>query len=196
MDLFDKIRDFKLYLTEEEKSLATVEKYTRDVKAFCSFINGRQLTKHEVIEYKNKIADEYAATSVNSMIISVNSFLRFIKCHECCVKLLKIQRQIFINEEKELTVTEYKRLINTAKGTRLGLIIRTICETGIRVSELKHITVSALENGKAVVKCKSKTRIIFIPVTLRKLLLKYVKKNGISDGSVFVTKNGKSMKIY
>ena len=100
---------------------------------------------------------------------------------------------MFVNEKKELTTAEYRRLLKAAQGTRLELVIQTICETGIRVSELKYITVDAVEQGRAVVDCKNKTRVIFIPSPLRKILLQYIKKSGIQAGSVFVTKTGKPL---
>ncbi len=188
-----RITDFENYLIEEEKSNATIEKYLRDVNAFSSYLYSRELSKSEVIAYKKTIAEDYAPASVNSMLVSINSFLKFIGRADCCVKLLKIQRQIFANEKKELSTAEYKRLLEAAKNTRLALVIQTICETGIRVSELRYITAEAVNQGKAVVDCKNKTRIIFIPSPLRKVLLVYMKKSGIKAGSVFVTKNGKPL---
>ena len=193
MNLFNKISDFKFHLESEEKSLATIEKYTRDVSAFCRYISDRGLAKNEVIEYKKKISCEYAPASINSMLISINSFLRFLKRDDCCVKLLKIQRQIFANEDKELTKEEYRRLLNASKGTRIGLIIQTICETGIRVSELEYITVEAVNLGKTTVECKSKARVIFIPTELRKILKKYITEANVLSGSVFVSKSGKAL---
>ncbi len=188
-----RITDFENYLIEEEKSNATIEKYLRDVNAFASYLYSRELSKGEVIAYKKSITEDYAPASVNSMLVSINSFLKFIGRADCCVKLLKIQRQIFANEKKELTTSEYKRLLEAAKNTRLALVIQTICETGIRVSELRYITAEAVSQGKAVVDCKNKTRIIFIPSPLRKVLLGYIKKSGIEAGSVFVTKSGKPL---
>ncbi len=193
MDLFNKINDFEFHLSEEEKSCATIEKYIRDVRAFCRYMTNKNLVKQEVIEYKKKISEEYAPASVNSMLISVNSFLRFIKCAECCVKLLKIQKQMFVNAERELTKQEYRRLLTVSKGTRIELIMQTICETGIRVSELRYITVESVNSGKAIVECKNKTRVIFIPMALRKILKQYIKKSSITCGSVFVSKNGKAL---
>ncbi len=186
----NQITDFKNYLLEEEKSEATVEKYIRDVHSFEAFLSSRDLCKAEVIAYKKKIAENYSPRSVNSMLVSINSFLKYIGHGEFCVKLLKIQRQMFANEKKELVAAEYKRLLLAAKNTRLSLVIQTICETGIRVSELKYITIEAVNAGKAVVDCKNKTRVIFIPSPLRKILLNYIKKSGIKTGSVFVTKSG------
>lgn len=189
----EQIRSFALHLHEDEKSEATVEKYIRDVSAFSSFLRERELTKQEVIEYKKQISENYAPASVNSMIVSINSFLDFIGFHDLRVKLLKIQRQMFVSEKKELTAAEYRRLLKAAQGTRLALVIQTICETGIRVSELEFITVEAVECGRAVVDCKNKTRVILIPTALRKILLQYIKKTGVKAGSVFVTKTGKKL---
>lgn len=189
----EQIRSFALHLHEDEKSEATVEKYIRDVSAFSSFLRERELTKQEVIEYKKQISENYAPASVNSMLVSINSFLDFIGFHDFRVKLLKIQRQIFVSEKKELTAAEYRRLLKAAHGTRLALVIQTICETGIRVSELEFITVEAVECGRAVVDCKNKTRVILIPTALRKILLQYIKKTGVKAGSVFVTKTGKKL---
>lgn len=189
----EQIRSFALHLHEDEKSEATVEKYIRDVSAFSSFLRERELTKQEVIEYKKQISENYAPASVNSMLVSINSFLDFIGFHDFRVKLLKIQRQMFVSEKKELTAAEYRRLLKAAHGTRLALVIQTICETGIRVSELEFITVEAVECGRAVVDCKNKTRVILIPTALRKILLQYIKKTGVKAGSVFVTKTGKKL---
>lgn len=187
------ISHFENYLIQEEKSDATVEKYLRDVGAFGEFLKDRELTKQEVMEYKRQITDTYAPASVNSMLVSVNSFLTFIERADCRVKLLKIQRQMFISEKKELTAPEYRRLLKAARGTRLELVIQTICETGIRVSELRFITVESVECGRAVVDCKNKTRVILIPTPLRKRLLQYIKRTGLKAGSVFVTKTGKPL---
>lgn len=193
MSVLSKVNDFKDFLTEEEKSEATIEKYIRDVRFFGVFISTREITKQEVMEYKKRLVESYAPASVNSMLVSLNCFLHFIERSDCCVKLLKIQRQMFVSEKKELTTAEYRRLLKAAQGTRLELVIQTICETGIRVSELKYITVEAVEQGRATVDCKNKTRVIFIPSPLRKILLQYIKKSGMVAGSVFVTKNGKPL---
>lgn len=188
--LKDTVWQFGQYLIQEEKSSATIEKYLRDVRAFYTYLNGRPVSKEETILYKEKLTRQYAAASTNSMLVALNCFLRFLERPDCCVRLLKIQRQIFASEDRELTREEYKRLVRAAADTRLALVIQTICGTGIRVSELRHITVEAVRSGKAVVRCKNKTRIIFIPTRLQKLLLNYIKKAGLTAGPVFISKNG------
>ena len=189
------VEKFKEHLRLEEKSENTIEKYIRDVKAFSSYVNGRTVSKEITIEYKQALLEKgYAVRSINSMIASLNSFFLFIGKTDLIIKTIKEQRQLFCSEEKELSKEEYTRLVSAAKrkgNWRLSLIIQTICGTGIRVSELKYITVEAVERGEAVVLCKGKRRSVFIVKALQKMLLKYIKAQKIKTGSVFVTKKGK-----
>lgn len=191
------ISNFKIYLQNEEKSTNTIEKYIRDVKAFAVYANSLDVTKEMVIAYKNKlINDNYAARSINSMIASLNSLFVFVGWEDLKVKSIKLQRQIYCPEEKELTKAEYVRLVNTAKqkgNERLNLLIQTICSTGIRVSELQYITVEAVKCGEAVVSLKGKTRSVFIVRDLQKKLLRYAAEQGIKSGAIFVTRSGKAM---
>lgn len=187
------IHRFKRHLKAEEKSAATVEKYLRDIRCFCDFLADRQISKEETISYKEYLTQRYAPASVNSMLVALNCFLRFIGQADCCVKQLKIQRQMFCGEEKELTQSEYQRLVKAAGDSQLSYILQTICGTGIRISELQSITVEAVRLGKAVVNCKNKTRVIFIPAPLQNILKKYIKKTDLKAGSVFVNRNGKPL---
>ena len=128
------------------------------------------------------------------MIASVNAFLEFLGRPECRVKSLKIQPQAFCPEEKELTRAEYQRLVDAAKrkgNERLALLIQTICGTGIRVSELRFITVESAKRGEAVVNCKGKTRTVFLVKELRKQLLRYCAEQKIRTGCIFITKTGR-----
>ncbi len=189
------IECFKKYLREEEKSENTVQKYLRDVRAFAAYLGGAEVTKKSVIAYKNKLlCENYAVRSVNSMLASLNSLFAFLGWTDCRVKSIKLQRQIYCPEEKELTKAEYMRLVNTAKqknNERLNLILQTICGTGIRVSELQYITVEAVKNEEAIVSLKGKTRSVFIVKELQKKLLRYAAEQKIQTGSIFITRTGK-----
>lgn len=188
---------FKKYLREEEKSENTIEKYLRDVRAFAAYLGGAVVIKETVIAYKNKLLSEnYAVRSVNSMLASLNSLFSFLGWTDCKVKSIKLQRQIYCSEEKELTKAEYIRLVHTAKqkgNERLNLILQTICGTGIRVSELQFITVEAVKNGEAIVSLKGKTRSVFIVKELQKKLLRYAAEQNIQSGFIFITRTGKPM---
>lgn len=188
---------FAQHLRQEEKSEATIQKYIRDVNRFAEFARGQEVTKEVVIRYKHELlASGYAPRSINSMLASINSLFLFLGWHGFRVKSVKVQVQTFCQEEKELTKSEYQRLCRTAekkRNGRLSLILQTICCTGIRVSELAFITVDAVKCGVAVVRCKAKTRKIFLVSGLRKKLLRYIAQEKISYGAVFITKTGKAV---
>jgi integrase/recombinase XerD len=193
----DKISSFAIYLKNEEKSRNTIEKYIRDVKLFFAYVKSVEITKEKVIAYKNKlICDNYAIRSVNSMIASINSLFVFLGWLDLKAKNIKLQRQIYYPEEKELTKAEYIRLCRTAErkhNERLNLILQTICGTGIRVSELRFITVEAVKSNVAIVSLKGKTRLVFIVKELKKKLLRYAKNQNIKSGMIFVTRTGKAI---
>ena len=192
------IGEFKTYLYGEERSKATIEKYMRDVMHFYKYLpdNDKTVTKEKLVAYKNSLSEEYKVSSINSMLVALNGLLDYLNLKNLKLKLHKVQRTVFYEEERELTKDEYKRLLDTAlkkKDKRLYMLLQTICGTGIRVSEHKYITVEAVKEGKAVVRNKGKTRTVFIPKKLKKLLKDYCKQENISAGAVFITKNGRPM---
>ena len=192
----EKITEFKCYLSEEEKAEATVEKYIRDITAFMKWLCGKSVEKAVVLEYKQRLMETYAPASVNSILSSLNNFFAFSEWFSCKVKTLKIQRQTFLRQDRELTKAEYGRLLNAAKNKknwRLYLLMQTICSTGIRISELRFVSVEAVKAQRAVINCKGKVRQVILPKQLCKMLLKYIKESNIKNGYVFATKTGKPL---
>ena len=187
------IQKFELHLYEEEKSTNTVEKYLRDIRFFAKWLNERSLDKTAVLEYKKFLCEKYALSSVNSILSSLNTFFSFFDHHTLKVKTLKIQKQIFADKDRELTKTEYEKLLvvaKKAKNYRLYCLMQTIGSTGIRISELKFITCEAVKSGIAKINCKGKVRQILLSKHLCKMLKSYAKKMRIYSGSVFVSKSG------
>ena len=191
------VSQFENHLRMEEKAQNTIEKYIRDITAFAEYLCGKAISKELAIAYKQHLQDSgYAVRSINSIIASINALFGFVGLYDCRLKSLKIQKQIYCPEEKELTKTEYVRLINAAKykkNERLSLLIQTICGTGIRVSELQYITVEAVKSGEAVVSLKGKTRTVFIVRELRRKLLRYAAEQEIKSGLIFITRTGKPL---
>lgn len=190
----DMIYQYKNYLISEEKSKATIEKYVHDLLVFCEWLENEPMTKSKALEYKAVLTEKYAPASVNSVLASLNGFFMYNEWFDLKIKNLKIQRKIFCQSEKELTKTEYERLLKAAKNkknNRIYLVMQTICSTGIRVSELKFITVDAVQTGRTAVKLKGKIRTILLPKELCRLLREYIREKNIESGSVFVTKTGK-----
>lgn len=150
---------FREELIRDEKSEATVEKYLRDLKSFVRYGGEEPLNKELVVRYKQSLTERYAPASVNSMLAAVNRFLKWLGRGDCTVKSLKIQPRSF--RERELTREEYYRLLRAAKEAgkeRLWLLLQTVGTTGIRISELRFITVEAVGQGSARVRLKGKNR--------------------------------------
>ena len=182
-------------LRQEEKSSLTIGKYIRDIRAFSGFLGGQPVSKERVIAFKQSLIEQgYAVASVNSMLAAVNALVEYLGLRDCRVRFLRVQKRIYCPEEKELTKAEYIRLLETSKSQRqLNLILRTICATGIRVSELQYFTLEAVKRGEVTVRCKNKSRSVYIPAELRALIMSFAKKNGIQSGAIFVGKSGKPL---
>lgn len=187
------IKSFNDYLINEEKAQATVNKYLHDVGEFQIWLGEQELCKTAVLAYKSHLCEHYAPASVNAALSSLNSFFNFMEWYDLRVKNLKIQKQIFASADKELSKAEYDRLLQAAKqkkNERLYLLIQTICSTGIRVSEVRYVTVEAVNRGVSEINCKGKRRRVFLPKQLCQILKQYIKEQKIKSGAVFVTKNG------
>ena len=190
------LRQFAAYLRDQEKSCSTIAQYNRGLAALHRFLQGAPVTKHALIAWKEHLMRHYAAASVNAMLAAVNGFLSFCGWSDGRVKPLKIQRELFCREEQELSREEYLRLVRAAVQSgneRLSLVLQTICSTGIRVSELLFITAEAVRGGRAVVRCKGKTRYILLPERLRRALSAYLAKQKRAAGPVFITRTGKPL---
>ena len=188
---------YAAHLREEECSRGTIEKYLRDVRTFAQWLGTRELTKETAVEWKEQLsAKGYAPVTINSMLSALNGFFTFIGRGDCHVKFLKIQRRMFRAESKALTREEYMRLVSAAEArgdARIALLLETICATGVRVSEVRYITVEAARQGVAEISLKGKIRTIIIPGKLRKKLLKYAGKRKIASGEIFLTRSGRGM---
>ena len=190
------IKKYICSLREQERSENTVKSYNRELLSLQLYLDDKPITKDKLLSYKTMIALQYAPSTCNVSIAAINSMLKYLCRPDLTLAPLKIQKQIFEPEDRELTRKDYDRLIRAANlngQDRLSLIIQTICSTGIRVSELQYITVEAAKEGKCAVNNKGKSRIVFIPAQLQKLLKKYVVKQNITAGSIFVSRNGKPL---
>lgn len=188
---FDQFED---YLRHDEREESTIEAYLRSLTRFAEWADGRAVTKELAMEWKTALAEAgYRPISVNAMLAAVNKFFTCMGREDCKVKYLKLQRQMFRKSEKDLSKEEYQRLVQAAheKGDlRMELILETICATGIRVGELKYITVEAVRAGVAEIALKGKIRTILLPHRLCRKLQKYAKQQKIASGKIFLTQDG------
>ena len=191
------LAEFWDYLKGEERAEGTMEKYLRDVGAFAAWLEGRAVTRERAAAWKEHLlAAGYKPVTVNSMLAALNSFFRFAGWEDCRVRFVKVQRRMFREGDRELTRQEYERLLETARSLgkeRLALLMETICATGIRVSEVKYITLEAARSGRAEIALKGKIRTILLPGKLCRKLAKYARHKKIASGEIFLTGSGRSL---
>ena len=191
------IEQFARYMEEEERAAATVKMYARNVRELMAWLAGREVTKELAVAWKERLMGQgHAPATVNAKLAAANAFFKFCGRHDCCVKALRLQRRAFRDPGRELTKAEYERLVAAAMDSgqpRLALLMETICGTGIRVSEVRYITVEAAVAGRAEIALKGKIRTIMLPGKLCRKLVKYARKKKIASGEIFLTRSGKSL---
>ena len=190
----ENITGFRQYLISSEREENTIKQYIRTIQRLMAWLCGRSVDKELLLAYKDDLKTRYSPASVNAAIAAINGFFLFYERYDLKLNFLRLQRKIFSDPERELSRNEYDALINAAKTTgqiRLMHMIQTIFSTGIRVSELKYITVESLKTGTVEIDSKGKHRIVYLPYKLRKRLEKYAKKQKIASGSIFITRTGR-----
>lgn len=180
----------------DERAKGTVEKYRRDLAGFAAWLGGRPVGTGTAAEWREHLlASGLAPVTVNSKLSALNSFFRVLGWN-CRVKFIKVQRRVFREQSRELSREEYHRLLTAARSTgreRLALLLETICATGIRVSEVRYITVEAARAGRTDVSLKGKVRTLLLPEKLCRKLLSYARTQKNASGEIFVTRSGKSL---
>ena len=189
------MEEFKEYLYERENAEATIQKYLTDIRTFFRFLGDDMIiNKKRLLSYKEWLKDSYMVNSANSILAALNQFLEFLGLGVWKIKRFKMQKALFLDEDRELTEAEYRKLLKTALADgkyQLALCMETIASTGIRISELPAITVEAVKKNFIEETNKGKYRRIYLPKEIRKKLLHYAEEQKIESGPIFVTRNGK-----
>lgn len=191
------IVQYGVYLREQERSVATIEKYTRALERFYAWLpEEKSVDKLRLIAYKEVLEKNYAPAGANAEIAAINGFCRHMEWLDCIIKPFRIQRRVFAAPERELSRNEYLALVNAAerkKDHRLALLLQLVASTGIRVSEIKYVTVEALEQGRVHIHLKGKIRTVLLPGKLCSKLRKYQIAQRIKEGMLFCTRSGKAL---
>lgn len=188
------LQSFKDVLYNNEKSRATIDKYVRSMERLSEFLEGRDISKELLIRYRDELLQKCKAQTVNGVLSAINAYLDYCGMSDMKMRLLRVQRQPFLEASRELSREEYKRLLSAArrrKDHRLYMLLLTLGSTGIRISELVFITVEAVRNGQAQINLKGKNRTVILQKELCSKLGMYVKKRGIKSGSIFQTRSGR-----
>lgn len=195
MRLQNILKRYTEWLVYREYSASTIQKYTGALTRFFSETRAEEIPDREIVAaWRDSLtAKGYTPSTVNAMLAAVNDYQESIDNPAGKAKPLKRQRRIFSDPGRELTRTEYFRLLNAARqagNRRSELLLETICSTGIRVSELQCITAEAVQRRKASIRCKGKCREILLPVALCNRLTRWCREQHIGSGPVFLSRRG------
>ena len=187
---------FETYLRYEEKSESTISKYLHDVGEMLDFMGQAGLSKDLLMQYRGHLSSQCRACTVNGKLSAVNAYLKCMGLEGHKVKFLKVQKRIYIDEKRELTEQDYRRLLETAfrmGKQQLYFLMLVLYGTGIRISELPYVTVEAIHQGKAEIYMKGKYRVIIFPRNLVRQLKEYTRDADIKSGCIFRTKGGRCL---
>jgi len=190
-----KIAAFRQHLHNLERAGSTIEKYVREVSEFADWLKNRQITKAVAVEYKARLSGVRSPSGVNGSVAALNAFFTFIS-NDVRLNSIRTQAKTFLPQDKELTRSDYERLLFTARqlgNEQLRNVLLTLCSTGIRVSELRFVTVEAAQSGYIEITNKGKTRRTPVPSRLATELLRYSAQRHIFGGYLFVTRTGKPL---
>lgn len=168
-----------------ELSSSTILKYVTDINQWLN-VAPEIVSKAHILTYKEKMCEKYKFTSANSKIISINRYLKWLGFKELVVKTKKIQQadglENMISKEWYLKMLHYA---NTHNRRKMYCIMRTIAQTGIRIGELKFVTVEAVKEGSIIVWNKGKFRTVYFTDNLSQELLQYCKECECTTGIIF-----------
>lgn len=204
MNLKQQFEDWVLILRENELSKNTIRQYSTSIFNFLEFLNGEELNKSKLIQYKEEfLRNKFrTANSINIHIVILNKFIKYLffeesekKYHELKLKELKQQKKMIVDEA--INHNDFARMIRAANKYNMqdiALIIKILTKTGIRVSELKYFTFENLKD-EIVVENKGKIRYIPIRQDLKKEIKLYCKNHKIKSGFIFVSPKDKNKMI-
>lgn len=188
-DLRNALEDFTSQMKNEEKAPGTIRLYRGQITRYLDWLEAHEIEEpgqEDLLAYKKEMQAEKSVSYTNNSLTILNKYMGFcgVDAH---AKQIKTQSKGSNNET--LSRSDYERLLRWSKKMdkeRLYLIMKTLAGTGIRIEELKYITVEAVQGrGAVTVTNKGKTREIIIGKELRKLLRKYCKDNDLTSGIIF-----------
>lgn len=202
------VKDYNIMLKTDERRDNTIRDYTLALRDFCEYmksVNGdtnlSNITKLDVVRYKDSLSNIpykdnkfYIPRTINNRISGINKYLHLTNRDMMKVNTITITEDPFLNEETMIVDREIKLLEEEAyrRGKmRLYYMIKVFRCIGIRVSEIKYITVEAINNGITYVHNKGSVHPIVIPDDLKKELTSYYKSLGIKSGCIFLTRGKK-----
>lgn len=183
--------NFVIWLKKHQLSQKTIQSKKSCCRTFFSRTELSPETYREYIE--EMVEDEKKPTTINNMINSVNSYVRFLgdsghpECLEWAQMCRKVLKQQYLDDV--LSMPDYEFLLKKAealKEWRVYLYARIAGTTGMRMCEMLQIKREHIEHGCVDIYGKgAKRRRIYFPTAMREKVLSILDTLGLKSGYVF-----------
>ena len=168
----------------------TITSYCKAVEYFCRQYG--ELNKKNLLSYKGWLVENYKAKTVNLRLQALNRYLDFVKKPNLKMKFIKVQQQNFL--ENVISDADYRffcRKLKAEKRINWYFVVRYLCATGARISELLQIKVEHVEAGYLDLYGKGgKLRRLYIPKRLKAETDKWLAETGRASGYLFCNRFG------
>lgn len=188
----DKIlKEYRDFLISQDKAKSTISTYVRQVKHFMGACGRNPSNRNVVDQYVEILKRKYKPTTVNLYAIAINSYLKWSGNEDMRIHTKKLKKTFVL--ENVISDEDYRMMLEYARETgreKYYYIMRVLAGTGIRIGELRYITVENVKRGRGVVYNKGKCREIFISARLQQVLMEYCRQGNIYEGAIFTGTTG------
>lgn len=181
---------FEIFLNEHDLSENTITAYLYALRQYSQ--RYKTVSRKGLREYKMFLIENYRPQTVNLRIRAINCYLESIKKESWKLSMVKVQQKPFLeNVISEADYLYFKNCLQQGNEMYWYFVVRFLAATGARVSELVQIKAEHVQMGYFDLYSKGgKLRRIYIPATLQKETLTWLKKQNRLSGFIFLNKYG------
>lgn len=184
------LNEFESHLRQNNLATNTIHSYLKAIEQFHSLYDS--VTKKNLLSFKGYLIEQYKPKTVNLRLQAINRYLEFLQKDKLKLKFVKIQQQNFL--ENVISDADYRFFVKKLKAdNRMNwyFIIRYLCATGARISELVQIKIEHVEVGYLDIYGKGgKLRRLYIPKKLRNETLQWLNETELDSGYLFLNRFG------
>ena len=182
---------YRDFLVTEDKAKSTISTYIRQARRFVAACGKHPENRSVVEHYVDMLKRQYKPATVNLYAIAINSYLKWSRNEDMKIHTKKLKKMFVL--ENVISDEDYRMMLDYARETgreKYYYIMKVLAGTGIRVGELRYITVENVKRGRGVVYNKGKYREIFISSGLQNILMEYCQQRSICQGAIFTGTKG------